>query len=730
MRPWQKRWAKLQPVAQDEPEITDPQTEQIEEQPAPEPEKKPKRTQRPTRAKVQKMIDEENYEGAMEAITQNPGLIPNFDMNEIIQHTGYQDLFHTVPKETIKSLLPAETKEYIVDDIKSNIKALLLTYKNKGEDLLESDIFEIISDASNVIDFNLKEHIKKELHSEIYDYPLAKQQKTPEEVKKMRDKKLTDSSHREFPYKIVKWDHNPGSSRSEGDNEVEDYEPTKGGKYGYSFAINSTDDIFPDEIFKTLNLHHMPGDKPVAFVSGTYTPGEALWVDEMQSDVVQRAQLYMQSQEDAKAKYQERVDKAMDEYGSEEGMPKDVRDRYDKDKEVLAEISGWSHTFMPQHRDKRSRFQNIFSGWNIIAINTVLNFAQKHDMPVVYVNSADWLAKYWSSLQSGEYTKQLYSRMYDDMVQKRYGAVLEDGWWKIDVPSVMDRIASFRTEMVKVGDYEAMYEKHKPQEASPEVKEKLLQIPEVKSYVEKNIPFEDWRALTLAFWTNMPFYDDTKKAIYLPTTYEYGIQELGEEKVEPEKELEVILPPVKEKQDSLLDDFERDYPTPMENPDDYMDRMEDMVDAMIAEGVPQEEIDAVVMQIEEEYERKFMGYAEPEWQSFDYKYDTYTWGLTDTEIRMILHELRHYADHLERGEEFVEETSGYYKDPDKTQIDMEPYRQTPAEQKSFQAEMLYLQGKGYSDEEIVSILSREYGGEPKFWRGLLPPMKEEELVGA
>jgi hypothetical protein len=162
--------------------------------------------------------------------------------------------------------------------------------------------------------------------------------------------------------------------------------------------------------------------------------------------------------------------------------------------------------------------------------------------------------------------------------------------------------------------------------------------------------------------------------------------------LEPYLDEERVLEMAEESFEEYIKDMPPDYITP-EMEEEYMD-----------------------MFIEEYYQDLMPGqYHEQYWDKDWFK----PRPVGEGEVRMILHELSHYVDHLKKGEQFVKETTEYFKDKERKEIDMSKYFQSPAEQMSFITEMKYMRSKGRSDEEIVGEMLMDYGGEKTYWEELL-----------
>ncbi len=209
--------------------------------------------------------------------------------------------------------------------------------------------------------------------------------------------------------------------------------------------------------------------------------------------------------------------------------------------------------------------------------------------------------------------------------------------------------------LIKNGEYKELYRLYNPQ-IHNEVKEKLLEYPEVKQFADNNISKEDWERLQIGFWNHIPFYDETNQSIYFPEIYYHKIMK-----------------------DQDADKLTKEYA--------------------------------------DEFEKYFKEEAE-HWSTEGI--DEYVSLMTDNElvehdIRMILHELTHYADHIERGEQFTRETTEYFDDPEHTKINIDKYRLSPAEQKSFISEIQYLKNQGQDDVDIIFKMIMQYGGTEDFW---------------
>lgn len=801
---------------------------------------------------AKKLMDNKDYFSLIQLVLKN-NLQEQFDVRELASNLTYGNLFYISENYNISlnELVSDEMIGKLKDDIKG-IGGLFEERRLQPDDFLKTDIFQKIMRVGKALNFDVLGFLKEQHPDAFYQYPTYSiQDKSVEEIKKLREIRMTDSNHREFPYKIIKMTTQPGGSSSDG-------------RYSYAFAINSTDDIFPVEIFSTLNKHDATGDKPVAFITGTYTPKEVLYVDEMQSDVIQRAQMYLQDPKEARVKFQKRIDEINHKYKNME-MPADAKKRIEKDEKNKDRINTWSSDFMPQYKQYRSKIQNYFSGWNIMAMNAILNFAQEHEIPTVFVRSADSLEKQWlGSYGAGEFTKDLYERIYDNMVQSKYNATREGDWWKISLQDVQEKIAhkqsvkkyairnisvdafldsikvilgsesgilfekanmveeayndlnfeivslehfsfvpntkiieiplktidktgllkspvdyatsfvgdhlvDFAHEighfidytdrgcdvinaerrqhresgdneskgyyntmlseqtailrevqilkhkgfsdddimkkcqsldlpegniielisralkyygMTKFANYEELYKLY-PIQFDDKAKEKLLEIPEVKQLVDEKISSEDWNKLTIGFWDNTPFYDDIKKAIYYPNHF---LKKL------------------------MKDDKPEEEKLPKE--DDYAEELQQLWNDEYKNFAPEGSSEEERKQFEDDYKQEMDFYI----NDYAYQYDV---TFTNFDMCMMLHELNHYADHLERGEQFTSETTGYWEDEARTKINMEKYRNSVAEQKSFLTEAKYLKSKGLNDEEIIRQLSIQYGGEGKYWANLL-----------
>ena len=862
-RKWKERWFdKAKTIQADAPTEEGSATP---EEPTPD----------TTSDNAKKMMENKDYFSLIQLVLKN-NMQEQFDVKELASNLTYGNLFYISENYNIplSDLVSDDMMEKVKEDLKG-IGGLLEERKEKSYDFFKSDIFQKITRVGKALNFDVLEYLKEQHPDAFYQYPAYyTQEKSAEEVKKLREIKMTDSDHREFPYTITPMKHQPGSRNSVG-------------KYDYAFTVLSDDDVFPPEIFEKLNYHIqeselvIEGLKPVAFFSGTYTPNETLYVDEMQSDVIQRAQMYMQSKEEAMAKINKRIDDLTQQYKGKE-MPKEVQDRIKKDKVNMSRAnSGFSSAFMPQYKHLRSKIQNVFSGWNIICMNAVLNFAKMHNIEDVYVRSADSLEKKWvqnSGYGVEGFTKQLYKRVYDDMVQSKYGATRAHfDWWGIKLNSVMDKVAkqddikkyavrdisvdafldsikvilgsesgilfekanmaeeayndlnfeivnlehfsfvpntkiieiplksidktgllaspvnyatafvedhivdfaheighfidytdrgcdainaerrqhrevgnndtkgyynSMPSEqtailrevqilrhkgfsdddivkkcksldlpkdniedlirralkycgMIKFANYEELYKIY-PIQSNDKAKEKLLELPEVKQFVDENISQEDWNALTIGFWDNTPFYDDVKRAIYYPKSFLKKI-------VKEDKPVEEKLP----------------------KEDDYAEELKQLWNDEYKQYAPEGGSEEERKQFEEDYKQEMDFYIDDYAQQYDIP-------ITNFDMCMIMHELNHYADHINRGEEFVSDTTGYWEDEARTKINMEKYRDSVAEQKSFLTEVNFLKSKGLSDEELIRQMMTQYGGAGEYWAKLLgveykepPPVKDD-----
>ena len=461
---------------------------------APEPEAPPD-----PRVEVGKLIAEDKHYEAMQLILEK-GIADQFNLKDIASKLNYGDLFNFITKYHLdpKSVLTDEEIAKIMEDIKYTGR-MMMTYieQNKEvEEFMKTPNYQAVEDAAVALGFDFagytQEYIDyaKAHKGYTFHHPDPQVTKTEEDMNRLRQQGLSNASNHVFPHVI---------RRAQGsfDSWVKSNE-----SYKFALTIDSTDTIFPEEIFQKLDVHHAGGAKPIVFVIGSYTPGVKMYVDEIQSDVHQRYHLYMQSQEEAKAKLVDRIktNKAIHPQTDE------IKRRIERDEDTLGKVEGNTNMFMPQYKNLRSKFDNYFKGWNVVGMNAALNLARQHKIPVVYLASADLIKHKWTER---EFAVELYKHTYDDMAQEKYGAVREGEWWKIELKDVMNKIAS-----VRIANYEQLYKEH-PREFPTDAKELLLKVPEVKAFVDENVTSEEWGKLTVGFWTWKPWYDETNNNIYL-----------------------------------------------------------------------------------------------------------------------------------------------------------------------------------------------------------------------
>jgi hypothetical protein len=181
--------------------------------------------------------------------------------------------------------------------------------------------------------------------------------------------------------------------------------------------------------------------------------------------------------------------------------------------------------------------------------------------------------------------------------------------------------------------------------------------------------------LRIGFWQYVPFYDETAHAIYFPESFHHKIMQDEED----------ITAAVEEYADEMTKHWNEEAKYWAEQAKQCGGRSTLTIEDYV-----------------EDYAAMLL----------DDKVGEY-------EIRMILHELTHYADHIARIEEFVAETTGYYDDPEKTKFNMVKYKQSPAEQKSFLAEIKYLKSIGQNDTDIIFKMIMQYGGTDDFWKPIV-----------
>ena len=204
-------------------------------------------------------------------------------------------------------------------------------------------------------------------------------------------------------------------------------------------------------------------------------------------------------------------------------------------------------------------------------------------------------------------------------------------------------------------------------------------------------------------------------SIYFPSTY-YESLKVSKE---PEK-----LEEVKKQTEPSIRKWDEDV-NPYLEP--YLDeeRVFEMAEASFMEYAKNLPPDYVTPEMKEEYMDMFIEeyYQDLMPGQYQEQYWDRDWfkprPVGEGEIRMILHELNHYVDHLKKGEQFVKETTEYFKDKERKEIDMPKYFQSPAEQLSFIAEIKYTKSKGRSDEDIVTEMLKDYGGDKTYWETLV-----------
>lgn len=84
-----------------------------------------------------------------------------------------------------------------------------------------------------------------------------------------------------------------------------------------------------------------------------------------------------------------------------------------------------------RRREYKTRIENRFKGWHHLLLNALVSFALTLQLETVFVPSAEQVLSLADPARRKTIQPELFQRAYDNAVNARLDAHLENGWWKI-----------------------------------------------------------------------------------------------------------------------------------------------------------------------------------------------------------------------------------------------------------------------------------------------------------
>jgi hypothetical protein len=91
-----------------------------------------------------------------------------------------------------------------------------------------------------------------------------------------------------------------------------------------------------------------------------------------------------------------------------------------------------------RRRELKTRVEAVFKGWHYLLLNAIMNVALDRGCRTVCSPTAALAMTHTDRARTVQ--PDLFARVYDGVVQKRYNAEAREGWWWIDVAANRDRI--------------------------------------------------------------------------------------------------------------------------------------------------------------------------------------------------------------------------------------------------------------------------------------------------
>ena len=90
-------------------------------------------------------------------------------------------------------------------------------------------------------------------------------------------------------------------------------------------------------------------------------------------------------------------------------------------------------------REYKAKINDRFAGWVHMLLNSIMNFAYENNIEVFYSPSADLAIK--NTDPSRVVKRELFDRVYDRTILKRFKVTKKGQWWAIDIRKNIDKIA-------------------------------------------------------------------------------------------------------------------------------------------------------------------------------------------------------------------------------------------------------------------------------------------------
>ncbi|MFL5956875.1 MAG: hypothetical protein ACJ756_05450 [Solirubrobacterales bacterium] len=103
-----------------------------------------------------------------------------------------------------------------------------------------------------------------------------------------------------------------------------------------------------------------------------------------------------------------------------------------------------------RRREYKTRVESRFKGWNHMLLNAVLDFALEHDVTRVHVPTADLAVEH--TARDRPVGRELFDRVYDRDVHRRFSARRDGGWWVVEVDESRGRVVLPETRRELLAD--------------------------------------------------------------------------------------------------------------------------------------------------------------------------------------------------------------------------------------------------------------------------------------
>lgn len=104
-----------------------------------------------------------------------------------------------------------------------------------------------------------------------------------------------------------------------------------------------------------------------------------------------------------------------------------------------------------RRRNYKTRIENRYKGWPHILLNSILNFALEKNIKTIYSPTADFVIA--NTDPSRHVQRELFDRIYDRAVCRRFHPSKKGRWWKIDVDQNSAKLIKpeKKEEIIKIG---------------------------------------------------------------------------------------------------------------------------------------------------------------------------------------------------------------------------------------------------------------------------------------